>query len=85
MVQFSTTNYSGSELAGEILVNVLLIGGTADRNITIPISLNSTTTSGQFCRYVILYLKALQMMISVLLLLTLYFSSIPLPLQLEYQ
>jgi len=46
MVQFSTTNYSGLELSGEVLVSVLLLGGTADRDITIPISLNSTTTSG---------------------------------------
>ena len=46
-MQFSSTSFSGSELAGEVLVTIVMSGGTADRNVTIPISLNGGNATGQ--------------------------------------
>jgi len=42
MIQFAAKSFSGSESSGEVLVSIVMLGGTADRNITVPIRLTPT-------------------------------------------
>jgi len=46
-VQFSSKGFTGSESSGEVIVSIVMMGGTADRNIAIPIILNGITATGQ--------------------------------------
>ncbi|XP_065918902.1 extracellular matrix protein 3-like [Dysidea avara] len=38
-IQFSSTSFSGSESSGEVLVSIVMLGGSFDRNIKIYVSL----------------------------------------------
>ena len=46
-IQFSATNFTGSESSGEVIVAIVMSGGVADRNIIIQFSLNEETATGQ--------------------------------------
>ena len=46
MVEFTSTNFSGSELSGEVLVTLALSGEVSTVNITIMINLNGITATG---------------------------------------
>ena len=47
MVQFSSTSFEGSEMSGEVLVIVMISGGTSHETINISVSLNEVTAMGQ--------------------------------------
>ena len=45
-IQFSSSSFSGSESSGEVIVSIVVLRGTEDRFINIPISLNEGTATG---------------------------------------
>ena len=47
MVQFSQTNYSGSETSGAVHVMLLLRGGTLTSNITVTLVLSDISAKGR--------------------------------------
>ena len=49
MVQFTASSFSGSESSGEVLVTLALSGGVSSSNITVLISLNEITATGNLC------------------------------------
>jgi len=47
MIQFSSTSFNGSESSGEVIVSIVMLGGTADRDIEVLIRLNGITAKSQ--------------------------------------
>ncbi|XP_065918207.1 adhesion G-protein coupled receptor V1-like isoform X2 [Dysidea avara] len=45
-IQFSSSSFSGSESSGEVIVSIVVLRGTEDRFVNIPISLNEGTATG---------------------------------------
>ncbi|XP_065917576.1 extracellular matrix protein 3-like [Dysidea avara] len=44
-IQFSSTSFNGSEISGEVLVTIVMLGGTAINTTAIPIRLNGITAT----------------------------------------
>jgi len=43
---FASASFSGSESSNEVIVSITISGGTADRNISLPINLIEGTAKG---------------------------------------
>jgi len=54
MIQFSSTSFSGSESSGEVIVSIVMLGGTADSNINVMVRLNGMTAKGQL--YIVVWM-----------------------------
>jgi len=54
MIQFSSTSFSGSESSGEVIVTIVMLGGTADRIINVMVRLNGMTAKGQL--YIVVWM-----------------------------
>ena len=46
MVQFSSTNFGGSEMSQEVSVSIMILGGTSQENIDLTINLIRITAMG---------------------------------------
>ena len=46
-ISFSSMTFSGTESSGGVIASIVMSGGTADRNIDIPIRLNGINATGQ--------------------------------------
>ena len=46
-VQFNTTTFSGTEESGFIMVTIVLLGGTANRDFNISIATSPVTAIGE--------------------------------------
>ena len=45
-IEFSSTNFTGSELSGEIIVTVLATGAISDNKINVMVTLTKGTAKG---------------------------------------